>query len=104
MGWVLNIGDKPVRMDDMQISAIAKIAERHGTSWFTLTTTGPASNPDAFFDLLRYAAEQVEEPPPDHDGTVRSMRALLALIEWEPDDLPAGWEDGNPTEGETTTP
>lgn len=104
MGWKITFSDdKSVLVDDMPINDLAKIGARHDVDWITLTTTGPAKSPAAYWDVLRLAAERLEVPVPEHDGSVRSMRRLLDLIEWVEDDRPDGWEDGRPLEDVPTT-
>lgn len=104
MGWKISIDGQGLLVDDLPVEAVAKIADRHGVSWYELSTSSPARSPAAFFDLVRLVAERIGVPPPEHDGSVRSMRALVRdLIENVPDDLPAEWVDGNPPVGDPTT-
>ena len=103
MGWKITIGGRSVLLDDLEIQKVDAVASRHDTSWFELTASSPARHPAAFYDLLRLVAEKLGVPPPEHDGTVRSMKRLLEHIDHVDDDLPSEWVDGNPPEGDPTT-
>jgi len=103
MAWAIRLDERQIVIDDLPISDVDRIAQRHGVTWYELTTSRPANHPAAFYDLIRFVAERLDVPPPDHDGSVRSMKSLLELIVRVDDDLPDGWEDGRPLEDGPTT-
>lgn len=103
MAWAIRLGDKQQTIDDLPIRDVDAIAQRHAVTWYELTTSRPANHPAAFYDLIRFVAERLDVPPPEHDGSVRSMKSLLDLIVKVEDELPDVWEDGRPLEVDQTT-
>lgn len=102
MGFAIKLGDRQLRVDDLPISEVVRIAKSHGISW-TAFAVAPASDVDAFADLVEVAAGILEVDAPARPATLGEAFGYLDLLEIVDDDLPTTWSDGNPPEADQTT-
>ncbi len=99
--WVTPSGAH-VRIADMPVRVLEKIATKHDVGWYSLLIA-PVAHPVAALEVYAAACSQAGEAP----GEVNTPRELLKLVESIPVDLPGDFEDGLPLsdtdEAETTT-
>lgn len=103
MAFAIRAGDVTTRLEDLPIGEFQQIAKRYGVSWFELWQT-PASNADAFFDLVELAVRHGGGTLPKRPATVGESLAMISkLLEIVEDDLPSMWDDAVPQEADQTT-
>lgn len=83
--WTVTISDKKVCLDDLSPAMFQPIADRHGISWLSLYNN-PATNIEAYYDLLVTCAEFAGVEPPDKPDTMGDAKALLDCVSLTEDD------------------
>lgn len=100
MAWACRIDGHVIRLDDLPIDLVDRVAKQTGVHWFELVGVSPAKDLVAAQQLLVAVAERAGLTPP----AGLTVRQLLESFDQVEDDLPDVWEDGNPkAEAGTTT-
>lgn len=101
MPFVVTLGDKQLRLDDLAADELQVIADKHGIKSWVDIVTAPASNGNVATELVRLAAVKLDVKAPD----AITGRVILDVFDYVPDDLPDEYEEGLPkaeAEAETT--
>lgn len=77
--WTVTIEGKAYELDDLPPAMFVPIADRHMLSWLELRTT-PASNPNAYYELIELVAKLLDVPVPARPTTMGQVVDLLDLI------------------------
>lgn len=95
MPWACKIGDRSLRLEDIEISVLDDIAKQFSIDWIQLVYV-PAGNAAAGPALVRKCAEIMGVDAPEKF----TPRVLLdSFVEVDDDSLPETFTDGVPTPG-----
>ncbi len=89
MPWACKIGEKSIRLEDIEIGILGDIARQFEIDWITLINV-PALDDRAARALITKCAELLGEPPPEKF----TARTLLDAFETADEDLPETVDEG----------
>lgn len=99
--WKLPSG-RQVRIDDLPIEVIERVAEKHSMAWTTLMRW-PGETPSMAWDIYLECCKFGGEDPVDRPAKAGDFLEFTALIEKIPHDRPTSHGDGGvPLEGESS--
>lgn len=99
--WACKVGDRFVRLSDLPISDLGRIAKDSELVSWTVLVQHPVIDAAAAEGLVRYCYESVGETAPEKI----TGRMVVDMFERIPEDLPTTFEGGLPKEGpDQTTP
>lgn len=90
-----------VRLDDVPLSDLHKIANECGIDTWTKLLTEPVHNGAGAEAVYRFCCQLEGDTPPEKI----TPKVIVAAFNWEPDDLPDTFQGGLPkAEGDPGTP
>lgn len=100
--WKLPSG-RQVRIDDLAIEVVERIALKHNISWMTMLRS-PAASPTMAWDVYLECCLLVGEDPMERPANAGEFLEFTALVDLIPKDRSTSFgEDGVPLEGDPPT-